>query len=138
MNICVTLKSLIKTPTSKHKFYISLSDKGISNKKYQNVPILWNKFKIKTVKDYDNLYLWGDVLLLADMLEKIQNRCLENYALCPSRYLRIPALSWDAMLSMTKVELDLNLDVNMYLLFEKGMRHIVLYISKRYSQADNQ
>ena len=57
MNICVTLKSLIKTPTSKHKFYISLSDKGISNKKYQNVPILWNKFKIKTVKDYDNLYL---------------------------------------------------------------------------------
>lgn len=42
------------------------------------------------------------------------------------------------MPSMTKVELDLNLDVNMYLLFEKGMRHIVLYISKRYSQADNQ
>ena len=57
MNICVTLKSLIKTPTCKHKFYISSSDKGISNKKYQNVPILWNKFKIKTVKGYDNLYL---------------------------------------------------------------------------------
>ena len=34
-------------------------------------------------------------------------------------------------------ELDLILDVNMYLLFEKGMRSVVSCISERYSNANN-
>lgn len=34
-------------------------------------------------------------------------------------------------------ELDLILDVNMYLLFEKGMRSVVSCISERYSKANN-
>ena len=36
--------------------------------------------------------------------------------------MRSPALNWDAMLSMTKVELELNSDGDMYLFFEKGMK----------------
>ena len=40
----------------------------------------------------------------------------------PSHYLSAPALSWDVMLSMTKVELELILDANKYLYFRKGMR----------------
>ena len=42
---------------------------------------------MKTIKDYHNLYFKCDVLLLADVFEKFKNRCLENYALCPSHYL---------------------------------------------------
>ena len=47
------------------------------------------------------------------------------------------ALSWDAMLNMIKVELKLIPDPDMYILFEKGTRGGVSYISNRYSKADN-
>ena len=37
------------------------------------------------------------------------------------------------MLNITKVEVDIISDVDMYLFFEKGMRGVVPYISKRYT-----
>ena len=48
-----------------------------------------------------------------------------------------PALSWDAMLNMKKVQLELISDADMYLFFEKGMKDSVSYIFKIYSKADN-
>ena len=48
-----------------------------------------------------------------------------------------PALSWEAMLNMTKVELELISDPDMYIFFEKGMRGEVSYISNRFSKANN-
>ena len=41
------------------------------------------------------------------------------------------------MLSLAKVELILTSDVYMYLVFEKGIRDGVSYVSKRYSKANN-
>ena len=88
------------------------------------------------MKDYHDLYLKCDVLLLADAFEKFRNNSLRNYGLCPSHYLSAPALSWDAMLNMTKVELELITDPDMYIFFEKGMSGKVSYISNRYSKAN--
>ena len=59
---------------------------------------------MKTKKDYDNLYLKCDVLLLADVFERFRNNSLKNYRLCPSHYLSAPSLSWNAMLKMTKID----------------------------------
>ena len=61
---------------------------------------------MKMMKDYHNLYLKCDVLLLADVFEKFRNNSIKNYGLCPSYYLSTPALTWDAMLNLTKVELE--------------------------------
>ena len=62
---------------------------------------------MKTVKDYHDLHLKCEILLLADVFEKFRNNSLKKYGLCPSHYLNTPALSWDAMLNMRKVELKL-------------------------------
>ena len=78
---------------------------------------VWNKFEMKTMKDYHNLYLKCDVFLLTDVLEKFKNNILKNYALYQSHYLSAPDLIWDAMLKMTKVELELIPDTNMYIFF---------------------
>ena len=59
---------------------------------------------MKAKKDYDNLYLKCDVLLLADVFERFRNNSLKNYRLCPSHYLSAPSLSWNAMLKMTKID----------------------------------
>ena len=71
------------------------------------------------------------------MFEKFRNNSLKNYGLCPSHYLSPPALSSDAVLNMTKVELELITDPDMYVFFEKGMKGGVSYISNIYSKAND-
>ena len=92
---------------------------------------------MKTMKDYRDLYLKYDVLLIPDVFEKFGNNSSKNYGLCPSHYLSAPALSWDAMLNMKKIKLELISDPDKYIFFEKGMRGGVSYISNKYSKANN-
>ena len=73
---------------------------------------------MKKMKDYHNLYLKCDFSLLPDVLEKFRNHSLKNYGLCPSHYLNAPGLSWDAMLKITKIELELIPDPDMFTFFE--------------------
>ena len=68
---------------------------------------------------------------------KCESRVIKNYGLCPSQYLSGSALSWDTILNITKVELELISDVDMYLFFEEGMRGGVLYISRKDCQVNN-
>ena len=42
------------------------------------------------------------------------------------------------MLKMTRIELELISDIDMYLFIEKGMRGGIYYIAKRCSKANNQ
>ena len=92
---------------------------------------------MKMIKDYHDLYLKCDVLLLADIFKKFRNNNLKNYGLIPSHYLSAPRLNWDAMLKITKIELELIPDPDMYIFFEKGIRGEISYISNRYSEANN-
>ena len=41
---------------------------------------------MKIMKDYHELYLKHDVLLIADVFEKFRNNSLKNYGLFPSHY----------------------------------------------------
>ena len=58
---------------SKEKFYSSLADRKISDKEYEHVLNVWKKSEMKTMKDYHDLYLKCDVLLLADVFEKFRS-----------------------------------------------------------------
>ena len=54
-----------------------------------------------------------------------------------SYFLTAAALSWAAMLNMTKVKSELILNPDMCIFLEKGMRGGVSYISNRYSKTNN-
>ena len=114
--------------TKQIKFYCSLADRKTSDKEYEHVLNVWKKFEMKTMKDYHDLYLKCDVLLLADVFEKFRKNSLKNYKLCSSHYLSAPRLSWDAILNMTKIKLDLISDPVVYTLFEKGKRILIFLI----------
>ena len=73
------------------------------------------------MKDLHDLYLKCDVLWLANVLEKLINSSLDNYGLWARYYLKAPGFNWDAMMNMTKVELVLVSDADIYLLFEKSV-----------------
>ena len=96
----------------------------------------WNKFEIKRMKGYHDLYLECDVILSADVFEKFRKNNLKNNGLCPSSYIYFYVLSALA-LSMTKIEFELIPNPGMYLFFEKGMRSAFFYTSKNYSKANN-
>ena len=42
-----------------------------SDKEYEHVLKVWDRFEMKTMKDYHNLYLKYDVSLFGDVFEKI-------------------------------------------------------------------
>ena len=63
------------------------------------------------------------------MFEKFRNNSSKNYGLCPSHYLSSPGLSWGAMFKMTKIDLELIPDPDLYIFFEKGTRGGISYIS---------
>ena len=91
---------------------------------------------MNTMGDYHDLYLNTDVLLLADVFEKSINTCLDYYGLDPCHYFTSPGLSWDVMLKMTRIELELIPDIDMHLFIEKRMRAGISYIAKRHSKAN--
>ena len=129
------LKDTITPP--QNAFYSNLSGNGINKGCYEHVLNVWKKFNIKTLKDYLKLYNISDVLLLADIFENFRNICLKNYGLDPVYYYTAPGLAWDAMLKMTKINLELLSDVNMLLMVEKGIRGGISIISNRYGKANN-
>ena len=92
---------------------------------------------MNSMGDYHDLYLKTDVLLLADLFEKFISTCLDYYGLDPCHYFSSPGLGWDAMLKVTKIELDLISDIDMRLFIVKGMRGGISYIAKRHSKANN-
>ena len=56
----------------------------------------------------------SDVLLLADVLESFRKTCLQYYKLDPCHYFTSLGLSWDAMLKMTNIKLELMTNVDMF------------------------
>jgi len=87
--------------------------------------------------EYHDLYLKSDVLLLADVFENFRKNCPTHYKLNPCHYLTSPGLSWDPMLKMTRIKLDLISDIDQQLFIEKGMRGGISYIAHRHAKAYN-
>ena len=125
------------TPPPLKAFYSKLSGRGITEKDYKHVWNVWKTFNMKSLKDYHELYNVTDVLLLADVFENFRDLCLKNYKLDPVYYFTTPGLAWDACLKMTNIQLELLSDVNMLLMFEKGIRGGISIISNRYGEANN-
>ena len=122
---------------SKEKFYSQLNDEDISDDDYQHAIRLWNTFGCKTIRDYHNLYLKSDVLLLSDVFENFRKTCLKHYKLDPAHYYTSPGLAWDACLKETGQQLQLLHDYDMLMMFEQGIRGGITHISKRYAEANN-
>ena len=123
---------------SQDDFYSKLNDENISADDYKHAKRVWDKFGMKTMRDYHDLYQKTDVLLLADVFEEFREVCLKHYKLDPAWYYTSPGLAWDACLRMSKIELELLHDQDMLLMVEKGVRGGVSMISTRYGKANNE
>ena len=125
-----------KLPTKK-EFHSVLNNEHISDEDYKHAQNVWEVFSLKNMGEYHDLYLTSDVLLLADVFENFRKTCLEYYKLDPCHYFTSPGLSWDAMLKMIDIKLELMTDIDMFQFIEKGLRGGISYIANRYGKANN-
>ena len=121
----------------KEDFYSILNDTHISDDEYKHAQTVWEIFNLKNMGEYHDLYLKSDILLLADVFENFRRTCLQYYKLDPCHYFTSPGLSWDAMLKMTDIKLELMTDIDMFQFIEKGLRGGISYIANRYGKANN-
>ena len=122
---------------NKENFFSIMNNEHISDEDYQHAKNVWKEFGLKTMGEYHDLYLKSDVLLLADVFENFRRMCQKYYRLDPPHYFTSPGLSWDAMLKMTDIKLELMSDVDMFQFIEKGMRGGISFIANRYGKANN-
>lgn len=122
---------------SKQEFYDNLNESHISDEDYERAKDVWKLFECQNLGEYSDLYLKSDVLLLSDVFENFREICLEKYKLDPAQYYTAPGLSWDAMLKLTGVELELLTDIDMIHFFKKGIRGGISQCSERKHIANN-
>ena len=104
------------------KFYSNLNMSGVSDGDYEHACSVWQEFGIRNMGEYHDLYLRTDVILLANVFESFIRVCPENYGLNPSHFCTVPGLAWKACLKKTGIRLELLLDPNMLLMFERNQR----------------
>ena len=118
-------------------FYNDLCNEHVTDDEYAFAQKVWKTFRCKTLKDYMEVYLKADVLLLADVFENFRTNCQTSYNLDPVNYYSAAHLSFDAYLLRSSIRLHLLTDINQYLFFARGIRGGFSCISKRRSRANN-
>jgi len=107
---------------TKEKWFSTLTQTKIEDIDLEHAKTVWKTFKCKTLKDYHNLYLKTDVLILADAFEQFREFFLKHHQIDPCYCFSAPGLTWQCGLKYTGVELELLTDYDMLLMFEKGIR----------------
>ena len=113
---------------NKESLYSNLNMKNIHDIDYRHGNNVFQRFKLK---EYHDLYVQSDTLLLADVFENFRNKCLKVYELDPAHFLSLPGLAWQACLKKTSVKLELLTDYDMLLMVEEGIRggiYVMRYI----------
>ena len=87
--------------------------------------------------EYHDLYLRTDVVLLANVFKCFRRVCLENYGLDPPHFYTAPGLAWKACLKKTGIRLELLLDPDMLLMFQRGIRGRITQSVYRWAAVNN-
>ena len=104
---------------NKGDFYSSLNMEDISEIDYRHATQVFNKFNIKNLGEYHDLYVQSDTLLLVDVFNSFRNLCIKTYKLDPAYFLSLPGLAWQACLKKTGVKLEFTSDIDMLLMIEE-------------------
>ena len=100
---------------NKKEFFDKINNKNISDEDYTHAKNVFEKFEYKNLLDYSILYLKTDLCHISYVFQKFTKFAYETYELDPRRSYTLPGFSWESMLKMTKIKLELISDPDMYL-----------------------
>ena len=121
----------------KENFFNKLKNENISNEDYKHALNVFKTFKCKNLLDYSILYLKTDICHLSDVFQRFSNFAYETYNIDPRHSYTLPGFSWQSMLKMTKIELELISDSDMYLFLMDAIRGEICLVNKKFVKADN-
>ena len=104
----------------------------ISEIDYRHATKVFNKFNIKNLGEYHDLYVQSDTILLADVFESFRNLCIKTYKLDPAYFLSLPGLK------RTGVKLELISDIDMLLMIEGRIKGGICHSVLIHAKANNQ
>jgi len=87
----------------------SLTSDTVSESDYAHAASVWQRFSIRMLGEYSDLYLKTDVLLL-DIFENFRDSA--SLVTNPAYYYTLPDL-WNAMLKHTRINFELLTDIEM-------------------------
>ena len=118
-------------------FYNTLTESDISEEDYEYALKIWKAFECETIHDFHTLYMKCDVALICDVFEHFCKIDHSDYKLDPKYYITLPSFSFDAMLKLSRVELELLTCPDAYLFLESAVRGGISVISNRYGRSNN-
>ena len=77
-------KNSIKNHDLKEDFYSHLNMEDITDTDYVHTKRVCKDFEIKNIRDYHDLYVQSDFLLLFDVFENFRIMCFKIYELDPA------------------------------------------------------
>ena len=83
------------------------------------------------------MYLKTDIRHLSDVFQKFSDFAYETYNLDPRHSYTLPGFSWQAMLKMIKIELELISDSDIYLFLLDTIRGGICVVNKKHVIANN-
>src|SRR6266516_3078894 len=122
---------------AREAFFSKLSDEHISESDYTHARQVWHAFKMKCLRDYHDLYLTTDILLLADVFENFQYLSYQNYGIDAAHFIATPGMTMCTALRNTKVHLELLTNIDMLNFFEGAIWGGVICIMNRYAKANH-
>ena len=78
----------------KEDFYSYLNMEDITDADYKHTKRFCKDFRIKFSREFHDLHVQGNALLLADVFQNFQNMCLKIYELNAARIFTAPGLTW--------------------------------------------
>ena len=66
----------------------------IADADYAHATRVCKDFEMRNFREYNDLYVQSDTLLLADVFENFGKMCLKIHKLNPAKYLSAPGLAW--------------------------------------------
>ena len=120
----------------KEEFCSNLNMEDITDADYMHAKSVCKDFEIKNLREYHDLYLKSDTLLLAHVFGNFRKICLKIYHLDPAIFLSASGLTWQAALKKTEIKLELLTDIDMLLMVKK-IRREICHTIHQYAKANN-
>ena len=95
-------------------------------------------FNIKNGRELTELYCKADVIVLAEIFEKFIKVSISEFGINPWYHISLPETTLSDGLKYTKIELELNKNVDLFQMFESGIKGGISGIfGDRYIESDN-
>ena len=98
---------------------------------------VWKSFIMNTMKDYHDLCLKVDVLLLACGFETFRKESMNSFELDSAYYLSTPDYIWDALLRSSGFNLRLISVIGKHQFIESTLRCCISVTFKEYAEVSN-